>query len=169
MAPGFQGVLRSFLQQYNRQKQQQAKTMSGYDLPYELEHVTSYDATLEPPEIIGELAEGLRANYYVTGGTVDGPKLKGKLRPVGADWLTLRRDGIIVLDVRATMIDLGEDGYAGFVAGNPPPPEGLDIRITPKFHCAHPDYLWINRAVCVGIGKAYLDKNRVCYDIYQVK
>ena len=42
-------------------------------------------------------------NYYVTGGEVTGPKLRGKLRPVGADWFTLRTDGVLVLDVRATI------------------------------------------------------------------
>jgi hypothetical protein len=158
--------------------------MSGYDFPYNLEHVTSYEATLEAPEVIGETAEGYRANYYITGGTVDGPRLKGIVRPVGADWLTLRTDGVLVLDVKATleshdgaliyvtyggMIDLGENGYQDFLAGNPPPPEGLDIRMTPTFRTSHPDYLWLNRVVCVGIGKGYLDQSRVCYDVYQIK
>jgi len=158
--------------------------MSGYNLPCELELVTSYEATLDPPEVIGETAEGYRANYYVTGGTVDGPKLKGKLRPVGADWLNIRTDGVLILDVKATIeshdgaliyvtyngvIDLGENGYAEFLAGNPPPPEGLDIRMTPMFRTSHPDYLWMNRAVCVGVGKAYLDESRVVYDVYRVK
>lgn len=158
--------------------------MSAYDFPYELEYVDSYEATLSEPEIIGPVAEGMRANFYVTGGTLQGPKLNGKLRPVGADWLTVRTDGVAVLDVRATfetddgaliyvsysgMIDMGPDGYQNFIDGNPPPPEGVDIRMTPKFQTSHPDYLWLNRAVCVGIGKGYLDQSRVCYDVYQIK
>jgi hypothetical protein len=157
--------------------------MSAYDFPYELEYVASYEATLSEPEIIGPVAEGMRANFYVTGGTLRGPRLNGKLRPVGADWLTVRTDGVAVLDVRATfetddgaliyvsyggMIDMGPDGYRNFIDGNPPPPEGVDIRMTPKFQTSHPDYLWLNRAVCVGIGKGYLDQSRVCYDVYEV-
>jgi Protein of unknown function (DUF3237) len=39
----------------------------------------------------------------VTGGTATGPKVFGKFRPVGADWLVVRRDGMAALDVRATM------------------------------------------------------------------
>lgn len=158
--------------------------MSGYDFPYTVEQVTSYEATLATPEVIGPVPEGLRVNFYVTGGTLLGPKLKGKLRPVGADWLTIRTDGVAVLDVRATLetddgaliyctydglIDMGPDGYQNFIDGTPPPPEGIDIRITPSFQTSHPDYLWLNKAVCYGIGKGFLDQNRVCYDVYQIK
>jgi Protein of unknown function (DUF3237) len=86
----------------------------------------SYTAKLTEPEVIGPLPEGIRINIYVAGGEISGPKLSGKRRPVGADWLTIRRDGIGVLDVRATMettedaliylsyfgsVDLGETGY----------------------------------------------------------
>ena len=53
---------------------------------YQMEHIMSYNATLAPPEVIGPLAEGIRVNFYVTGGTVTGPRVFGKLRPVGADW-----------------------------------------------------------------------------------
>ncbi len=69
----------------------------------ELEHVCSYWATLTPPEVIGPVAEGIRANFYVTSGEVSGPKMQGRLRPVGGDWLLVRTDGVGVLDVRATM------------------------------------------------------------------
>ena len=59
----------------------------GYSLDMKL--VTSYRATLSEPEVIGPVAEGLRLNVYVTGGEVLGPRIKGKIRPVGADWLTV--------------------------------------------------------------------------------
>jgi hypothetical protein len=47
----------------------------------------SYIAILEQPQVIGPVAEGLRLNINVTGGTVDGQKIKGKFIPVG--WLVL--------------------------------------------------------------------------------
>ena len=77
--------------------------MSAYGYSYEMEYVMSYIAMLDQPQVIGPVAEGLRININVTGGTVDGPKIKGKFIPVGADWLTVRTDGISVLDVRATI------------------------------------------------------------------
>jgi hypothetical protein len=71
---------------------------------YSLEHICSYSAQLQnPPEVIGPVPEGIRVNFYVTSGEVTGPKIRGILRPVGGDWLTIRTDGIGLLDVHATI------------------------------------------------------------------
>jgi hypothetical protein len=71
-------------------------------LYYGLEHILSYTATLDEPEVIGPVPEGVRANFFMTRGEVAGPKLRGKIRPIGGDWFTLRTDGVGILDVRAT-------------------------------------------------------------------
>ena len=80
-------------------------------------YVNNLNAALEKhAELQGKSAEDLiknlsavpddiRINFYVTGGEVWGPKCKGKLKPVGGDWLILRRDGCAVLDVRACLAD----------------------------------------------------------------
>ena len=153
-------------------------------IDYRLEHVCSYNATLNPTfEVIGPVPEGIRVNAYVTGGEVSGPKLRGRLLPVGGDWLTIRTDGVGVLDVRATIethdgaliyvtyagvIDLGEDGYQKFLQGEPPA-SGTPIRTAPRFHTAHPDYQWLNRLQCLGIGQAFLERSEVVYDVYAVR
>lgn len=151
-------------------------------LPYQLEHLCSYTAQLTPPEVIGPLPEGIRINFYVTGGSVTGPRLKGILRAAGGDWLTLRSDGVGAMDVRATMetpegalihvaytgvAELGEDGYARFLAGDPPPT--FSLRTAPRLSSAHPDYLWLNRLQCVGIGQADLARLEVRYDVYALR
>ena len=158
--------------------------MGKYGYDYEMEHATSYLATLSEPEVIGPVAEGLRLNIYVTGATVDGPRMKGKVLPVGADWLTVRTDGVGVLDVRATIetddgaliytyykgvADLGPEGYKNFLEGAPPPADGIELRTNPWFQTAHPNYQWMTRGLFVGVGKVYLDKLEVSYDVYQVK
>ena len=150
---------------------------------YELEHICSIKATLEnPPEVIGPTPEGLRLNVYITGGEVRGPRLNGRLRPVGADWLTIRSDGVGVLDIRATMetedgaliyvayqglADAGEDGYQKFLEGTPPP--RVPIRGAPRFHTSHPDYLWLNRIQCLNVGEVDLENWVVDYDLYTFK
>jgi hypothetical protein len=121
---------------------------------YRLEHIMSYSATLAEPEVIGPVPEGIRVIFYVTGGTITGPKVFGRLRAVGADWLQLRCDGVAILDVRATAetddgallyitcggtIDLGENGYEDFLKGALPP-DGTPIRTSPRVHTAHPKY-----------------------------
>ena len=111
---------------------------------YDLEHVMSYTLRLNPPEVIGPVSEGLLANFYFAGGEVNGPKVYGKLRPVGADWLTIRTDGVGILDVRATIEtreealiylaytgvgDLGEDAMRSFFGESClPPSRGVSSR-----------------------------------------
>ncbi len=149
-------------------------------IPYSLEHIISYNATLTAPEMIGPTPEGIRANIYVTGGVFNGPKLRGKLLPVGGDWLTVRRDGMAHLDVRATLqtddealiyltlvgsIDLGESGYDDFLLGTGPR-SGAIIRTSPKFYTSAEQYVWLNRLHCIGIGQAFLERREVCYDVH---
>jgi uncharacterized protein DUF3237 len=57
---------------------------------YNLEHLFSYTVTLDQPEVIGPVSEGIRVNLHITGGEVNGPQVHGKVRPVGADFLTIR-------------------------------------------------------------------------------
>ncbi len=151
---------------------------------YQLEHIMSYTAKLGVRERIGHVpAEGFRVNVEVTGGEVTGPRVFGKLSPRGGDWLAVRRDGVVLLDVRATietndgaliymtytgMSDLGEGGYDQF-AGGGRPAQGMPIRISPRFHAAHPDYVWLNRLFCLGIGQSFPERAEVAYDIYAVR
>jgi hypothetical protein len=148
----------------------------------DLEYLFSYWATLAPPEVIGPIAEGIRVNFYVTAGELSGPKMRGRLRTVGGDWLLLRPDGVGLLDVRATMeldngaliyttyggvVDLGPDGYNLFLKGILPPRP--DLRIVPRYYTGHPDYLWLNRLQCVGVGVFDVAQSRVSYDIYAMR
>jgi hypothetical protein len=69
-----------------------------FNYKYQLEHIFSFGAALEsPPEAIGPVAEGIRVNFYSQGGEVTGPKLQGRCRSVGGDWLTIRTDGVAIL------------------------------------------------------------------------
>jgi hypothetical protein len=147
--------------------------------PAKLEYVLSYNASLAPPEVIGPLPEGIRVNFYVTGGLFKGPNIKGKVRPVGGDWLTLRKDGIGILDVRATMetddgaliyiaytgtLDLGPTGYKDFAEGKLP--EFIKLTVASRMHTANPKYEWVNRSQYVQFGEFERDKLLVRYDVY---
>lgn len=152
---------------------------------YVMEHIFSYNILLDPNmEVIGPTPEGLRINVYIQEGQVSGAKINGKIRPVGADWLTVRQDGVGIMNVRATIetddgaliyveysgvIDFGEDGYTQFLSGKPA--ENVQIRAAPRYTTAHPDYLWLNRLQCVNIGEGYLSPERVevSYDVYALK
>jgi hypothetical protein len=145
-----------------------------------LEHLFNVAVQLEKDlEIIAPLPEGIRINAYISGGHIEGPRLRGKIRPVGGDWITLRRDGIGEMEVRATaetedgalihvayggVIDFGEDGYEKALSGETP--ERLPIRAAPRYRTPDPRYAWLNRLQLIAIGEVNLLDSEVRIDIY---
>ena len=74
-------------------------------LPFELDYLATIRVPLGQPEMIGPTPEGIRVNWYWSPaeGLVSGPKLTAKVRSIGGDWMTIRRDGVGLMDVRATL------------------------------------------------------------------
>jgi hypothetical protein len=151
-------------------------------LDYSLEHIFSFKGKLATPEMIGPVPEGIRVNFYTTGGEISGPKLRGKLLPVGGDWFSVRKDGIGLVDVRSTIesddgalilfsyqgiIDFGNDGYEIFLSGDLP--ASAQIRTSPRFSTSHPAYVWLNRLQCIGIGEFRKTSSDAMYDVYAVR
>ena len=149
---------------------------------FEMEHVFSYSAQLAPPELIAPMVEGARAHFYIQGGSVQGPRLRGTFKAVGADWYCLRRDGIGEVDVRTTVLtddgaliyvsyrglsDLGEAGYEKFLRGETPPKVAL--RTAPMLRTAHADYQWLHRLFFVGIGEIDMGTLKAEYDVYSIR
>jgi hypothetical protein len=153
-------------------------------LPYDLEYLASIAVPLRGPELIGVTPEGIKVNWYwyPNEGIVTGPKLNARVLVLGGDWMTIRRDGIGVMDVRATLetpdgellyvsypgvFELGENGYEDFL--NQKWPDKATTRTTPRFHTAHGRYQWLNRLQCLGIGEVRMTESVYTYDIYAVR
>ena len=64
--------------------------------------------TVAPPLELGATPSGRRRIIAITGGTVEGPRLTGVVLPGGADWQTIRGDGVAELKARYTL--KAEDG-----------------------------------------------------------
>ena len=64
-----------------------------------------FTITLEvpPPLDLGETPYGSRRIASISGGSFEGPRLKGKVLAGGGEWLLLRRDAVLQLDVRLTL------------------------------------------------------------------
>lgn len=150
-------------------------------LPFRIEYLSHFTIYLGggPPEIIGETPEGIKVNWYISSGEFVGPKLNGKIRHEGGDWMTIRRDGVGIMDVRATLevldgaliyitypgyFELGENGYDNFLKKKWPPTP--PTRTTPRLFTAHPKYLWVNRLQCIGIGRVVMAEPLYEYDMY---
>jgi hypothetical protein len=150
-------------------------------LQYKLEHIFSFNLNLAKLEVIGILPEGLRVNVYILGGKVGGSKIKGTVLPEGGNWTILDTAGMLSIDYHLTFethdgaliyvtcvgsSDCGEDGYQKYFQGQLPAVHPHRTGI--KCRTAHPNYLWLNRLHCLGIGQGDANRLEVIYDVYSV-
>ncbi len=89
----------------------------------ELEFLFEVSATLDPPQELGKTTYGNRRVINITGGTVTGPKINGKVLAGGADWQIVREDG--TADLMAKYSLMTDDGLIILV-------ENTGIRTAPK-------------------------------------
>ena len=130
---------------------------------------------------VGNTPQGMRSIFSVTGGTLEGPKIKGVVLPGGGDWPIRRPDGAVVLDVRiAFRTDDGHIIYAYYrglstiqmdmlgriLMGEVVDPSEYYFRTTPVFETASEKYGWLNRVVAVGIGQVL--PAGVAYKVYAI-
>jgi len=145
------------------------------------EFLCDIEAELSFPEVIGPIAEGMRATFYIQGGTFEGPNLKGTIKPVGADWFVIRNDQVGQLDVRATLetddgeliyvyyqglVDFPEETKKELAQGNLPVGGEFKILTNPVFRTASQKYAWLNGTFAVGVGSS--GENKVSYSIYRI-
>jgi len=133
-----------------------------------LEHLYDMHADLEAPQVLAGTPAGVRQIFIVKGGTVEGPRIKGKILPGGGDWAMVRSDGAVQLDVRATLQT--DDGaliygtYSGLIVAEPAvfgrllQAEGVPLGeyyfyISPVYQTGAPQYAWLNQRIAVGRGK----------------
>ena len=134
-----------------------------YELLYKIELIVDTEIDL------GNTPLGPRVIAHITGGTFEGPKLKGKVLASGGDWL-LRLDSTTVkLDVRILLEtedkELIYNTYTGFIHQNS---DSTDYwRIVPIFETSSKKYGWLNYTIAVGVGRDI--KGGVAYDVYAIK
>jgi hypothetical protein len=111
---------------------------------------------------------GQRVTVAVTGGTFEGPKLKGTVLTPGGDWLLRRPDGSSVLDVRCTLqTDDSQLIYLSYRGIMYTPKEGKQYwKTIPMFETGSEKYSWLNHIVCVGVGVP--TPGKAVYRIFQV-
>ena len=107
-----------------------------------------------PPQKLGTVPHGIRSIVPVTGGDFAGPRLRGKVLPGGNDWLLLRPDGVLELDLRIT---LETDDHALIYMTFQGLRHGSYFRTLPRFETSTEAYAFLNRIVSVGVGEARPD------------
>src|SRR5256885_31317 len=104
---------------------------------------------------IGAVPYGSRVTAPIAGGYFEGPRLRGKVLTGGGDWMLLRADGVLELDLRITLqVDDGALVHMTFEGirddGAPGAPY---FRTHPRFETADARYSFLNRLLAVGTGE----------------
>jgi Protein of unknown function (DUF3237) len=125
-----------------------------------------------PPQKLGTVPHGIRNIVPVTGGDFDGPRLRGQILPGGGDWLLLRSDGVLALDLRITLetddhvliymtfqgLRHGPpDAIAALSRGEPVDPASYYFRTVPRFETSAEKYAFLNRIIAIGVGETRPD------------
>jgi len=139
---------------------------------------------LSVPSIIdlGQTPMGGRKIAQVSGGEFKGDRIKGTaVQAPGGDWLLMRPDQVLTLDVRLTLLtDDGEYIYMSYRGLRHGPKEVMDklnkgeavdpalyyFRMTPIFETSSTKYAWLNRIIGVGTGRR--ERTGPIYDVYEV-
>lgn len=156
--------------------------MANGDFP-DLSSELLFEMTLQvaPATAVGATPSGKRFIAYVTGGTFEGPRLKGRVLPGGGDWVIQRPDHVFQLDVRITLeTDDGAMIYSTYrgarhgsrevmrriASGQSVQADEYYFRTTPYFETGSEKYGWLGGIVSVGIGQ---DRpGGVTYRVYQI-
>ena len=133
-----------------------------------LEHMCDVVAEIAPPIEVGQTPFGMRRMIPITGGTVSGPSMSGRIVPGGADFQCLFADNTVArLDARyvlelddgamiwvenSAMRAMSAENAARMMRSEPVNPDEVYFRCQPRLESAHPDWEWVNRMQFVGAG-----------------
>lgn len=125
--------------------------------------------TVAAPLVVGEAPHGLRRVVAITGGTFEGPRIRGRVVPGGADWQFVRPDGVLSVEAKYTLE--ASDGAMIMVTNRgmrhgPPEviqklargeavdPSSYYFRTVAEFEVAlDSPHAWLNRAMFIGVAE----------------
>jgi hypothetical protein len=131
-------------------------------------HLMTVRIIAAPLHKFGAVPYGVRSFVPVAGGDFEGPRLRGKVLPGGGDWLLLRSDDVLELDLRITLeTDDHALIYMSFQGLRHGPPEAFTaigrgevvdparyyFRTVPRFETSSEAYGFLNRIVSIGVGE----------------
>lgn len=109
---------------------------------------------------------GTRVIVPVTGGSFDGPKIKGTVVTPAGDWVSMRGKGVMKLDVRLVLVtDDGESILMTYHGIGKADADGVNhLRTAPTFETGAEKYAWLNEVQAVAIGTS--GEGSVTYEVY---
>ena len=137
---------------------------------------------IAPSEHVGNGVGDVLDFTPITGGTVDGPRLRGTVVPGGGDWSVTRGPTVCELDARyliraedGALIDIVNRGYyrtetpeamARMEAGEELDAGEVYFRTSPVFRTDAPQHRWLAETVFVGLARD--EGGQICIRFYEV-
>jgi hypothetical protein len=127
-------------------------------------------ATLDAPITVGAVPEGARRVVPISGGTFEGPRLRGTVLPGGADWQYQRPDAVMIVEAQyllrtddGVVIQVNNQGMRHgpdevirrLGAGETVDPAEYYFRATPRLSAPAGRYDWLNRRLFLCSGARY--------------
>ena len=122
------------------------------------------------PLVIGDVPGGLRRVVPIMGGTVEGPRLRGRVLPGGADIQIIRPDGLTGITARY-VIEAGDgalitventglrrgppEAMAKILRGEAVDPALIYFRTAPRFETGAPAHAWLMRGLFVATAERH--------------
>jgi hypothetical protein len=138
-----------------------------------LEHICDLTVELDPIREMGMGRAGKRRIIPIVGGTVQGPRLNGRILNLGADWQTIFADGLAELDTRYAIetndgatIEIINYGYrhgppeviSALARGEAVATDDYYMRTHARLETGDSRYDWVNRTLFVGSGARFAEK-----------
>lgn len=146
----------------------------GETSPLRTEFVLEIHASIAPALTIGPSGDGVKRLIPITGGTFEGPRLRGEIIPGGADWQVDRPDGVTEVEARytlkagdGTLVSVVNRGL--IVAGPTATGEPRYVRTVPEFEAPVGPHDWLNKAIFVGsLDASQVRQGRVIIRVFRV-
>ena len=147
----------------------------------ETKYVFTITARIGEVTSAGEIGHGVRRIIPITGGTVKGEGINGKICPFGADFQIIRPNELIELEAKYAFET--DDGAVVYIEnkgirfgplellqklkrGEPVDPKLIYFRTVAKFETGAEKYRWLMEHIFVGSAARHAD--RVVIDVHQV-
>lgn len=130
---------------------------------------------------LGKTGRGTRRIIPITGGSFEGPNIKGSVVAGGYDWQLLRSDGVLEIDARyllqtsegdlITVINTGlrhgpAEVMQRLVKGEEVDHSQYYFRSVPVFETANPNYAWLTKSIFIANG--IRKPKQVLIDVWKV-
>ncbi|KAK4665143.1 uncharacterized protein QC763_510980 [Podospora pseudopauciseta] len=109
----------------------------------------SLNCTLGASLPVGAGPNGNRVVIPITGGSFKGPRLSGKVLPLGADWGLIDSKNTFSADTRYQLQT--DDNVHIFISTSGPAQSDGFIHLRIKFETGSSKYYWLNNVIAVGI------------------